>query len=304
MHSTIHHNSVDLDLAAQVLRIRYWQHIVNERMKRGAIKMAVHTAFGYEAIAVAVSNAMGPSDQLVLTHRSIAHNLAREGAIEPALDEYVMAPTGLGHGRLGSMNMSNPSRGVVYVSSILGNNLSVASGLAVGQKLLNKDGVVIVTTGDGAMEEGTFSETLVLAKSLDLRLLIIVENNDFAMASTIAERRRPIALSIVCQGYGVRHHALSGNHVGVYADALKQIRSDIIEKNEPACLEVSLTMMNRHAGTTPGWPTDPMKVDLNNGLIVHEDDTDPVYVVRSLLDPDVYRDIEEKVLAQDRRFLA
>jgi TPP-dependent pyruvate/acetoin dehydrogenase alpha subunit len=304
MHSTLHDNSVDVALAAQVVKVRYWQHIVNERMKRGAIKMAVHTAFGYEAIAVAVSNAMGPSDQLVLTHRNIAHNLARVGAIEPALDEYVMAPTGLGHGRLGSMNMSNPDRGIVYVSSILGNNLSVAGGLALGQKVMKKDGVVIVTTGDGAMEEGTFAETLVLAKSLDLRLLVIVENNDFAMASTIAERRRPIALSIVCEGYGVRYEALSGNHVGVYADALKRLRSDIVERNEPVCLEVSLAMMNRHAGTTPGWPTDPMKVDLNNGLIVHEDDTDPLYVIRSLLDPGVYRDIEEKVLAQDRRFLA
>ena len=44
--------------------------------------------------------------------------------------------------------------------------------------------------------------------------------------------------------------------------------------------------------------------DIFHGLIVHEDDTDPVHVVRSLLDPDVYRAIEEKVLAQDRRFLA
>jgi TPP-dependent pyruvate/acetoin dehydrogenase alpha subunit len=303
MHSAIHHNSVDVALAAQVLKVRYWQHIVNERMKRGAIKMAVHTAFGYEAIAVAVHNAMGPSDQLVLTHRSIAHNLARLGAIEPALDEYMMAPTGLGHGRLGSMNMANPDCGVVYVSSILGNNLSVAAGLALGLKLTDRDGVVIVTTGDGAMEEGTFSETLVLAKSLGLRLLIIVENNDFAMASTIAERRHPIALGMVCEGYGVRHHALAGNHVGLYADTLKRLRSDIIERNEPVCLEVSLTMMNRHAGTTPGWPTDPMKIDLNNGLILHEDDTDPLYVVRSLLDPDVYRDLEEKILAQDRRYL-
>lgn len=304
MHSTIHHNSVDVALAAQVLRIRYWQHIVNERMKRGTIKMAVHTAFGYEAIAVALSNAMGASDQLVLTHRSIAHNLARLESVEAALDEYAMAPTGLGHGRLGSMNMANPDRGVVYVSSILGNNLSVAGGLALGQKLLGRNGVVIVTTGDGAMEEGTFSETLVLAKTLDLSLLVIVENNDFAMASTIAERRRPINLSMVCEGYGVRYHSLSGNHVGAYTDALKRLRSDILERSEPACLEVSLTMMNRHAGTTPGWPTDPMKLDLNNGLIVHEDETDPVYVVRSLLDPDIYCDIEQQVLAQDRRFLA
>jgi pyruvate dehydrogenase E1 component alpha subunit len=274
-------------------------------MKKGTTKMAVHMALGYEAIAAALRSMMTADDQLVLTHRGIAHNLAGLDKLDPALDEYAQAATGISGGRLGSMNMSNPSRGVIYVSSILGNNMSVGSGLAMGQKLTGKNGIAIVATGDGAMEEGTFAENLIVARLLGLRLLILVENNDFAMASTIAERRKPIDLKSVCAGYGVRYELLSGNNVGAYADKLKQIRADIIEKNLPVVVEVSLSMLNRHAGSTPGWPTDPMQVDFfKNGLIINQDDTDPVFVIRSLLDPDVYRDIEEKVLAQDRGFLS
>lgn len=304
MQSSSLQNSVDAALAEQVLKVRYWQHIVNERMKSGATKMPVHTAFGYEAIAVAVNNAMEAADQLVLTHRNIAHNLARLGGIEPALDEYNMEETGPSQGRLGCMNMSNREKGVVYVSSILGNNISVAAGLALGQKLNGTGGIVIVTTGDGAMEEGTFAETLVLTKTLELPLLIMVENNDFAMASTIAERRKPISVGTVCEGYGVSYSSLEGNHVGQYAEALKQIRQTILDKGEPAVLEVSLELMNRHAGATPGWPTDPMQLDLKNGLVVREDDKDPAFVVSSLLDPETYKSLEQKVIDQDKRFLA
>lgn len=285
-------------LARQVLQIRNWQHIVNESMKKGVLKQAVHVAFGHEAIATAVSDMMGAHDQLVLTHRNIAYNLARAGQLRPVFNEYKMSPEGVSHGRLGTMNMSNPDRGVAYTSSILGNNMPVACGLALGQHIMGTPGVVTVLTGDGAMEEGTFYESLLVAKSQRLACMFIIENNNHSLASTILERRCVIAVEHLCQSLQVPYVALSGNDVFDYADKLKQCRETITRDATPVCVEVDLMILNRHGGPTPGWPDDPMKVDYGKGLILREDRYDPVFVLRQHLAPAEYESLEKEVMGE------
>jgi TPP-dependent pyruvate/acetoin dehydrogenase alpha subunit len=286
-------------LARQVLQIRKWQHIVNESLKQGKLKQAVHLAFGHEAIAVGVSAMMEEHDQLVLTHRNIAYNLARAGELRSVFDEYKMSPSGLAHGRLGTMNLANPGRGIVYTSSILGNNMPVACGLALGQHIRGTPGVVTVLTGDGAMEEGTFYESLLVAKSQRLSCLFVIENNNHSLASTILERRCVIAVEDFCKALQVPYVQLSGNDVFDYADKLKQCRARGIRDGTPVCVEVDLMILNRHAGPTPGWPADPMKVDYGKGLILREDRYDPVFVLRQHLAPAAYASLEKEVLSEN-----
>jgi TPP-dependent pyruvate/acetoin dehydrogenase alpha subunit len=291
-------DALDIGLARQVLQIRNRQHIVNESMKRGRLKQAVHMAFGHEAIAVAVSEMMCGDDQLVLTHRNIAYNLARCGALKPLFDEYNLKAEGLSHGRLGSMNMANPARGVVYSSSILGNNYSVACGLALGKRMKGAPGIVTVLTGDGAMEEGTFYEGLLVAKSQRLACLFVIENNNHSLASTILERRCAIDADHLCRSIGIPSVRLSGNDVFEYAGTLKECRATAARDATPVCIEADLMILNRHAGPTPGWPEDPLKVDQGKGLILREDRYDPVFVLKQRLAPAVYDGLEREVLSE------
>ena len=69
--------------------------------------------------------------------------------MKPILDEYLLMENGLMKGKLGSMNLINPNYGIVYTSSILGNNFSVASGVSLSQKIRKYDGITIVLGGDG-----------------------------------------------------------------------------------------------------------------------------------------------------------
>lgn len=289
-------NTLDSQIGLQVLQVRYWQHVLNESLKQGVFSIPVHLAFGHEAIAVAISNMLQPPDQVVLSHRNVAYNLARRGALEPVYDEYRLAPTGIAKGKLGSMNLSNPEKGIRYTSSILGNNFPVGCGLALGQKILQQEGIVAILTGDGGMEEGTFYESLVFAKSHNLRCLFVIENNKYSMASTIAERRYPIAIERMCQSVDVPFFRLEGNFVFDYLSKLNHFRNIIMEKSSPVYVEVDLINMNRHAGPTPGWPTDDMNIDIKNGLIVQETAHDPVFVLKQNMDPELYKKLEKQVL--------
>ena len=287
-----------MDLSKKVLQIRYWQHVVNEMLKKNALPVPVHMAFGHEAIAAANSAMMTDADQLALTHRNIAHNLARAGALQPVLDEYKRQASGLAGARLGSMNLSNPDRGVVYTSSILGNNMPVSCGLALAQKVKNQAGVVIVFTGDGAMEEGVFYESLVFAQTHHLKMLFMIENNNFSMSSTIPERRCAIDIERMAQAVQIPYVKLAGNDVADYYERLVQTRAQCAAQSGPVCVEVQVRNLYRHAGPTPGWPSDPMNIDLKRGLIVEETESDPLFVLKRSVNPEQYRDLEGQVLAE------
>ena len=74
----------------------------------------------------------------------------------------------------------------------------MAAGFAIAKQRQGQDAVVFVVTGDGAIEEGAFYESLVLMKSLSLRVVIVVENIVWALVTRISERRCPINLGGIC----------------------------------------------------------------------------------------------------------
>ena len=166
-------------LTEKILRIRLSQMIVNENYKDGQFKIPIHLAFGHETFAVAINEIMSDEDKLILTHRNIAYNLARLGKLRPIMDEYFLKSTGLDAAKSGSMNLINPTKGVIYTSSILGNNFSVAVGIAMSLDIKQKDGITIVLGGDGSLEEGSFHVSILMFKSMNLSGLLIIENNEW-----------------------------------------------------------------------------------------------------------------------------
>lgn len=278
-----------MEIARQILRVRLGQMMVNQRYKNKEFKIPIHLAMGHEAIAVAIDRVMKEQDRLCLSHRNIHYNLARQGTIKPEIDEYLLNSEGLNQGRSGSMNLSNESKGIVYTSSILGNNLPVATGLALGEKIKNSGGAVIVVTGDGAMEEGAFYESLVFARSNELPLLVIVENNQWSLATTISERRCHVNIEMMTESLGVNYMKLSANDTYEYIEQIEQFRKVVVENARPGCIEVELRTLgdwrlktdeypdgkfiNYHAGPAP-------TVDLDDGAMISDSDEDPVFVLR------------------------
>lgn len=272
-------------LADEVLRLRIAQLIINERYKAGAFKIPLHIALGHEAIAVAADAVLGPHDRLICSHRNMHYNLARAKALRPILAEYLLQPDGLAGGELGSMNLANPERQIVYTSSILGNNLPVATGIALALMQRQTHGAAFVVTGDGAMEEGTMYESLLFAASNKLPLVIIVENNGWSMHTSIDERRAPIDIERLAGSMGAGYARLAANNVSAYSESLKEARTRALA-GTPVVVEVMLT-------TLGGWHVEegetkrfihphagPLaKTSFLEWPVLAEDDTDPVHVL-------------------------
>lgn len=277
-------------LAQEILRLRHSQILINERYKAREFRVPIHLALGHEAIAVAVADALGNGDPLLLPHRNLHYNLARCDSLRAIVDEFLLRDTGLAGGMYGSMNLINPAEGVLYASSILGNNLCLAVGVALAEKVLGSGAVTFVVTGDGAIEEGAFYESLLLMAGQSLAVVVVVENNEWSLASRIDERRGPIDLDGLARGCGASYRHLSGNNVFAYASAFAEARRSAQADASPTIVEISVRTLgdwrqpteeipegkyiNYHAGPAPtvvvgSWPllgegdADPLRVLLD-----------------------------------------
>lgn len=268
--------------AIALVRLRHWMHQLNEMLKTGTFNIPIHLGFGYEAAAVGMDVTMRPDDVLCLSHRNAAYNLARSKSLDVVLSHFRLETRADGLAQLGSMNLAADNTGIAYSSSILGNNLAVAAGIAMNRSLQRRPGIVFVATGDGGMEEGIFWESLIFARSHHLGVVIVVENNDCSMSSTIAQRRSPIDLSLVCAGLGVTYRRALGAVLADVKTALAAAREDAAA-GQPTVVEFDITAFNQHAGPTPGWPGDPMHIALEQGLLVGEDETDPLVLLQRSL---------------------
>ena len=279
-------------LAAEVIRVRQGQIMINEMIKKGAFKIPVHLGLGHEAIAVAVAATMTDADLLTLTHRNIHYNLARGKSAAPEIKEYLLHKDGLAGGTQGSMNLAYPDEGVIYTSSILGNNLAVGAGLAMSRKVKGTDGVTFIVTGDGAMEEGTFYESMLFQKTFGLSSIFVIENNEWSLGTRISERRCDIDIKKLVSGLDLHYEKFEGNNVNEYAERLRALRQDTLRDKKPIVIEVMLTTLgdwrmfndqhpdgkfiNYHHGAAPD-------VNASDTLVIRDTAEDPVHVLSGLL---------------------
>jgi TPP-dependent pyruvate/acetoin dehydrogenase alpha subunit len=283
--------------AFDVLCIRYWHHLLNERLKKKQFKIPIHLGFGHEAAVVAMDRVMEPSDQLCLTHRNAAYNLARSKSLNVVLQHYQLSLSSTAGANMGSMNLAVEGVGIAYSSSILGNNLAVAAGIAMHRSLIHKPGVIFVVTGDGAIEEGIFWETLIFSQAHKLPLVIIIENNDMSMSSTILQRRSAIDLSKVCAGIGFQYFQANGAILFDAKNTLDSARKSA-GAGAPACVELNLTTFCHHAGPTPGWSNDPLRIALEDGLLIEDTPRDPLYHIRNTLGLDEFQRLSKQVMEE------
>ncbi len=295
----------NIAIAKEILRLRLSQMLINEKYKAGLFKIPLHIAMGHEAIAVAVDAAMEENDLLVCSHRNMHYNLARTKALKPILDEYFLKKEGLAGAELGSMNLANEKKNIVYTSSILGNNLPVATGLALGHKVKGVNGLVIVQTGDGAMEEGAFYESLLFMKSNSLAALIIVENNEWSMHTRIHERRSPIDLSKFSESLGAKYEKLYENDPYKYTERIKEIREYALKNKTPVVAEVDLDTLGGWYVDVPGSTekrfihphSGPLpKTELAEWPELEHSANDPVFVLHTYFSSDELKAMAQEIL--------
>lgn len=275
------------NLTEEVRRLRRIQIEINKKISLDQFPVPIHLALGHEAVAVAVAASKRAEDQVLLSHRNVHYQLAFGATKEAIESEYSLNEAGVAGGILGSMNMMNPSVGNCYTSNILGNNLAVALGLGLAKKITGDAGIIWVVTGDGAIEEGAFYESLLIASSLKLPIIYLVENNGWSLATTIEARRIAINLEQLVNSLSGSYHFLQGNDPDQYQRKLSLVRDEVLKNPIPHLVEVELSSLGGYF--TESATGESRYINYHAGLahvreqqddILEENTSDPLFVVR------------------------
>lgn len=177
------------------------------------IKSPVHLSIGQEAVSVGVCDVLRPNDVVAPTYRGHAAFLAKGGSLRGLMAELYGKATGVAGGKGGSMHLIDMSYNVLGASAVVGTTIPIAVGYALAMKRLKTDRVAAAFFGDGATEEGVFSESLNFASLHKLPVLFVCENNYYAIHTPITRRWATNRLCERVDTYGIPAHRVDDSDV-------------------------------------------------------------------------------------------
>ena len=252
------------------------------------------TSVGQEASAVGVVSALEAGDLILTNHRSAGHLIARGAEPGRMLAEILGKSTGYCQGRSGSLHISARELGVVLTSTIVGGELSLATGVGLSMSLEGDSRIAACFFGDGAACEGIFHESVNLAAVWNLPILYVCENNQFQAFVHRKETMLTDHVSEWAKGYGVRSLTVDGNDVEAMHEAAKEASAYIRAEKKPFLLEAYTYRLRGHMEPDTQFYVDP-------GELAAWKKRDPLLVYqarleeRGWLSPEMRRELEARV---------
>jgi TPP-dependent pyruvate/acetoin dehydrogenase alpha subunit len=259
-----------------MMLIRAYEEQLVELQRTGA--PGTCTSVGQEACAVGVVDALDARDRILTNHRSAGHLIARGAEPRRLMAEVLGRVDGYCRGRSGSLHISAKELGVVLTSTIVGGELSMATGVALAQKqgLGEPDGIVAVFFGDGAACEGIFHESLNLAVQWELPLLFVCENNQWQAFVHRRETMPDGAIISWAEGHGLPAVSVDGNDAEAVHRAAVEAVGQVRTTGRPRFLELVTYRQRGHFE-----PDDQAYVD--KAELQHWVDRDPIRMQRERL---------------------
>jgi pyruvate dehydrogenase E1 component alpha subunit len=175
-----------LQLYREMLLIRRFEERAGQLYGLGLIGGFCHLYIGQEAVAVGLQSAMTVGKDSVITgYRDHGHMLAYGIDPKVIMAELTGREAGISHGKGGSMHMFSVDHGFYGGHGIVGAQVPLGTGLAFKHRYAEDGGVCLTYLGDGAVNQGQVYEAFNMAKLWDLPVIYAIENNQYAMGTSI-----------------------------------------------------------------------------------------------------------------------
>ena len=179
--------------------------------RQGLIRGYFHPYLGQEGIASGACAALRKGDFIASTHRGHGHCIAWGAEINRMMAELLQKRTGYCQGYGGSMHIADITTGNLGANGIVGAGTPLGVGAALAAQVRGSDAVTVTFSTDGGSNNGTFMEALNLAAIWNLAFILLVENNQYAVSTTIEESTREPNLYKRGDALGVESHQVDGN---------------------------------------------------------------------------------------------
>lgn len=239
----------------------------------GLVHGPLHSSIGQEGAAVGAISMLATGDQINGPHR--CHHLflakalnyvdsreydPRRDAVPEAMEELfyrtmaeIMGLTpGFCKGRGGSMHLKWDDAGVIGTNAIVGGGVPLATGAAWSRKRQRKGDIVYTFFGDGSCHIGNVLESLNLAALYDLPIAFVIENNQYAVSTSLNEQARETRMSSRGLAFGIPSFKADGMNP-LSARIASQIAAGLLREGKgPVMLELDVYRFYHQSGGLPG----------------------------------------------------
>lgn len=272
-----------------MLLLRRFEEKVGQLYGMGLIGGFCHLYIGQEAVATGIIKAINPNDTIITSYRD--HGFMIASGVSP---KYVMAEllgkaTGCSKGKGGSMHMFDIEKGFYGGHGIVGAQVSVGTGIGFAHKYKNNNFISITIFGDGACNQGQVYESFNIAKLWGLPVLYIIENNEYAMGTSVERASSTEELYKRGQSFGIDGKQIDGMDFFKVYESVRDASQYIKKNKTPFILECKTYRYRGHS------MSDPAKYRAKSELEDYKKHHDPIILFKSFItqnSEDVSKEIE------------
>lgn len=227
-------------------RIRAFEERVGQLKRADEVHGLIHLSIGGEAVAAAGCGQLADGDVVYSGHRAHGHVLATGAPMRATMAELMGRAGGLCRGMGGSMHLVDVEHGMLGATGVVGGTVPVALGSALAARMRGDGGVAVVFFGDGAVQAGTFAESVNLAALWRLPVVLVCENNGFAEFTPRSTHSPVERVSDLVAPWGITAETVDGNDAPAVWDAFGRLLARARAGEGPALLEALTHRLRGH----------------------------------------------------------
>jgi pyruvate dehydrogenase E1 component alpha subunit len=267
----------DLEAFRQMLLIRRFEEKAGQMYGMGLIGGFCHLYIGQEAVVVGMQMALKEGDQVITGYRDHGHMLACGMDPKGVMAELTGRRGGYSKGKGGSMHMFSVEKHFYGGHGIVGAQVPLGTGLAFANRYRGNDNVSLTYFGDGAANQGQVYESFNMAKLWKLPVIYVIENNRYAMGTSIDRSSAQTDFSRRGASFDIPGEQVDGMDVREVKAAADMAVSWCREGKGPIILEMLTYRYRGHS------MSDPAKYRTKEEVDKVRTEHDPIDMVRARL---------------------
>ena len=261
----------------EMLLIRRFEEKAGQLYGMGQIAGFCHLYIGQEAVVIGCRAAMKEGDQMITGYRDHGHMLACGMESRGVMAELTGREGGYSRGKGGSMHMFSTEKHFYGGHGIVGAQVPLGAGLGFANKYLGNGSVSLAFFGDGASNQGQVYETFNMAKLWDLPVVFVIENNQYAMGTSVERSAAETELYKRGSSFDIEGIQVDGMNVLEVRDAAAKAIKHARDGKGPMILEMKTYRYRGHS------MSDPAKYRSRDEVTKTRSERDPIDAVREVL---------------------
>lgn len=283
-----------LEYYRKMLLIRRFEEKAGQLYGMGLIAGFCHLYIGQEAVIVGMVAAQNQGDTVITGYRDHGHMLAVDISAREIMAELTGRATGCSRGKGGSMHMFSKEKNFFGGHGIVGAQVSLGTGLAFAHQYRNDNGVSMAYFGDGAANQGQVYECFNMASLWNLPVVYVIENNQYAMGTSVERSSAETALYKRGIGFDIIGEQVDGMDVLAVKEAGERAIAHARSGKGPYLLEMKTYRYRGHS------MSDPAKYRPKDEPKQVRDSRDPIENLKALgLEKGVFSEDDLKVIERE-----